>query len=322
MAGSCFLVTKTAHNFISELGRSKERVEQRLDVLLSISAFPKSSLVNAARYAVLGTGKRFRPIVSIATAMALGAEDKDVIDPACAIEFVHAASLIMDDLPCMDDAKLRRGKPACHILYGEDITLLTAISLLNQSYAVISAASSLDYETRVRISSILADSVGFDGLAFGQALDLHAQTDEVDITQLEVMQKQKTASLFVAATEIGALVAGAKNEQLELVKQFGLHMGRAFQILDDLLDATGEVESVGKDVGQDAGKPTFASLLGVKEAEQIAQQEVETAMQAVTFTGDNITAFASIAHMMLDAHMKKAPHHQSLENLNKVLESY
>ena len=312
----------TTHNFINQLGRSKERVEQRLDVLLSVAAFPKSSLIRAARYAVLGAGKRFRPIVSIATAMALGVKDKDVIDPACAIEFVHAASLIMDDLPCMDDAKLRRGKPACHIVYGEDITLLTAISLLNQSYAVISTASSLDHETRVRVSSILSNSVGFDGLAYGQALDLHAQTEEVDVAQLEIMQKQKTASLFVAATEIGALVAGANDEQLELTKQFGLHMGRAFQILDDLLDATGEIENVGKDIGQDAGKPTFASLLGVREAELIAQHEVETAMKAVTFTGDNISAFASIAHMMLDSHMKKAPHNKSLENLNKVLENY
>lgn len=309
-------------DFISRIGAAKRKVDLRLESLLPSSEHQMSKLTDAARYSLLGPGKKFRPIITVATTMALGGDENRAIDPACAIEMIHTASLIIDDLPSMDDAKMRRGQPANHIRYGEDIATLAAIAILSQSFGVVARTPSLSSETRMKITNVLSTTVGLEGLASGQALDLEVDAAGNNMAHLETMQEQKTGSLFVAATEIGALVAEAGDEKVHLVREFGRRLGLAFQILDDLLDVKSDIIQTGKDVQQDVDKATFPSLLGLEDAEKRAVHEVESAMAAVSSLEGSTRTFAQMAHMMLASHMEKIPQQENLGELNRQLADY
>ena len=309
-------------DFIARIGAAKQKIDGRLQTLLPDQSRRTSKLSDAARYSLLGSGKRFRPMITVATTMALGGNETHAVDPACAIEMIHTASLIIDDLPSMDDAQMRRGRPANHVQYGEDIATLAAIAILSQSFGVIARAPELSNETRIKITDVLSTTVGLEGLASGQALDLEVDANGNSMSHLETMQEQKTGSLFVAATEIGALVAGAGDEKLSLVREFGRRLGLAFQILDDLLDVQSDEIHTGKDVHQDIDKATFPSLLGLQDAEKRAVHEVESAMAAVSSLGGSTRTFARMAHMMLASHIEKIPAQENLGELNRQLADY
>jgi geranylgeranyl diphosphate synthase type II len=226
-------------------------------------------------YALTGRGKRVRPVLTLAVAEIFGRSSPPVLDLACAVEMVHACSLVLDDLPSMDDAGLRRGRPTTHRVFGEAVAILAALALLNRAYAL--AAESAQRLALARYTSEdmihhLAAAIGSHGLIGGQALDLLSRPEELDLDRLEYIHSHKTGALFMAAAELGAMAADARRKDLEVVARYAKNLGLAFQISDDLLDVLATPEETGKDAGQDAAKVTFVKLLGVEGAQTLADE--------------------------------------------------
>ena len=238
----------------------------------------------AMRAAVLSPGKRVRPMLALAAAEMLGGAADDALDLACAVEFVHCCSLVLDDLPAMDDAQLRRGRPALHREFGEDVALLAAFALLNRAYALVAETSQ-----RLRLSRYspedllhhLAQAIGTEGLIAGQALDLASDGSSPTLADLEYIHSHKTGALFLAAAELGAMAVDARRRDLEAIGAFAKNLGLAFQIEDDLLDVLATSAETGKDSGQDAAKATFVKLLGVDGARALADELLEFALASV-----------------------------------------
>lgn len=265
----------------------RARVDARLAELLTAGAAAPPVLREAARYALLSPGKRLRPVLAVLAAEHFGRtrSTQAALDVGCAIEMVHAASLILDDLPCMDDAELRRGRPTVHRRFGEDMAVLAAVALLNQAYAVVGGASGLSAEARLDLMLTLSGAVGFDGLVSGQARDLRERDAYAEAQPLHELNRQKTGVLFVAAVEGGARAAGAQDGRLAGARAFARALGEAFQILDDLLDATGTSEAAGKDVGQDGDKPTVVSLIGADAARLEMHRRLRSALDHLDEVG-------------------------------------
>jgi geranylgeranyl diphosphate synthase type II len=270
-------------------------VDARLAATLPEPSVGPARLMDAMRYSVLAPAKRVRPLLTLLAAEQLGGSPLAALDPAVAVEFVHAASLVLDDLPSMDDARERRGRAANHLVYGEDTAILAGVALLNQAYMVLAAAP-LPEGVRVRAVAVLADAVGVDGLTGGQEFDLRA-IDGADLgpEHVERTYRLKTAVLFGAAAELGGLAVGGSAAETASLRRFGLRMGLAFQAFDDLLDAHATAASLGKDVGQDAGKPTFVSLLGRDRTESYARNLVDQALQDLAEIGGPDTRLAKFA---------------------------
>jgi geranylgeranyl diphosphate synthase type II len=263
---------------LKELTRTlRETVEARLAALTPPADQSPADLHRAMHHTLLAPAKRVRAILAMLAAKDLGADGAAALSSACALEMVHAASLILDDLPAMDDASLRRGLPANHKLFGEATAILAAIALLNRAYGVIAEDASLSAAVRVRLADILSRSVGSEGLAAGQEQDLKWSPAKATRRDVELVHARKTAALFSAAAEMGAVVAGAGEENIMLMRNFGMKLGLAFQILDDLLDATASRESAGKDVAQDAGRPSLVLSIGLEAARHEAQIYIDEA---------------------------------------------
>ncbi len=272
------------------------RINQRLAELVPDEKTDPRLLHESMRYSLLAGGKRIRPVLTIQVATVLGATEEAALDAACAVEMVHAASLILDDLPCMDDAKLRRGKPANHLVFGEDTAILAATALLNRAFGVIAECDLLPAETRLDLTRLLSDSVGSNGIIAGQFCDLqirHGHGD--DVAGLTDMYGQKTGALFVAALEAGARVAGVDDVWVKAVREYGVNLGLAFQLLDDLLDTFGTREDIGKDTGQDDEKATLASRLGAHGTRQEVHRYIESAASALEPLGRSGHQLAALA---------------------------
>jgi geranylgeranyl diphosphate synthase, type II len=208
------------------------------------------------------------------------------LDAACAIEMIHAASLIMDDLPAMDDAELRRGQPTAHRQFGEDIAILSGIALLNRAFGVVASADGLSNATRIELIRILSESVGSNGLVGGQVIDLSERRGEMDRRRIEKLNQLKTAALFVASVEAGGVIAGASSEMLTTVRKFATDLGLAFQIADDLIDDPSFAGKTGKDTGKDHGKATLISVLGRNQARGALDQYLKAARTALLTMGN------------------------------------
>ena len=230
-------------------------------------------------YTVLAPSKRVRPVLVLLCAELCGGRAAHALPIAAAVELVHAASLILDDLPSMDDAALRRGRPANHKQFGEAIAILAAFALLNLSFGTI--ASACEAPLSARISKLFSDAVGRDGLVGGQAADLLATDQAIDFEMLERIHRGKTGALFVAAASAGALTAGASSDAIGSLAAYAKNLGLAFQIIDDLLDVEGDPAETGKAVRADARKTTFVSFSGVSGARQLARELCETADRAL-----------------------------------------
>ncbi|MGC1952857.1 MAG: polyprenyl synthetase family protein [Gammaproteobacteria bacterium] len=267
--------------FETETENMRRRIERRLDALVADRAESPHQLQQAMRYSLLAGGKRIRPVVTLMTAVHLGGQEHLALDPACAIEMVHTASLILDDLPCMDDATLRRGQPANHRVFGVDTAILAAMALLNRAYAVISSVHEISPELRLKLIDLLAGAVGSDGIIAGQIRDLRQDLRWQDAESLERMHGQKTGALFVAAAETGARLAGIPEQGLEPIRDFARNLGLAFQTLDDLLDTSSMASAAGKDVGKDCGKATFVSFMGEGRARLMVSRLIEAAVNAL-----------------------------------------
>ena len=256
----------------------RDQVNTRLDALVPGEREPPEPLHRAIRYSLMGPGKRIRPMVTVLAAAHFGGRVRDALDPACAVEMVHTASLILDDLPSMDDATVRRGRPANHVQFGEATAQLAAMALLNQAFAVLSRAPNLGASLRLRLVEILSDAIGSVGLIAGQVRDLAQELDQTTLAELQATNELKTATLFVAGAEMGARVAGIPEDRVDGLRRFARYLGLAFQVLDDILDATETVSAAGKDVGQDEHRPTLVTTMGMDHARRVADRFIEASV--------------------------------------------
>ena len=269
----------------ADLAPLKRAIESRLAEVLPDPDAGPLRLTEAMRYSLLAPAKRVRPLLALFAAEQLGADPLRALDVGIAVELVHAASLVLDDLPAMDDAEERRGRPANHKIWGEDTAMLAAIALLNQAFGVIAASPLRDVD-RVRAVAVLASSIGPDGLTGGQEFDLRANDAEApQPDDVERTHRLKTAVLFAAAAELGGIAAGGDPAACAALRRFGTRLGLAFQGLDDLLDAHAAASVIGKDVGKDVGKPTLVGLLGRERAEERARAHVRAALGELETTG-------------------------------------
>jgi geranylgeranyl diphosphate synthase type II len=268
----------------------RDVINLRLERLLPGSG--SEILVDAVRAACGGGGKRLRPTLAMLSAAHFGGREIAALDFGCALEMVHAASLILDDLPCMDDAAMRRGRPALHREFGEDAAVLGAVALLNQAYVVIIQDETLDATTRLCLSGLVSRAVGLGGLVEGQIRDLRDPPSHRDEAALTSLNHQKTGVLFVAALEGGAVIAGADSSARQSARVFANRLGFAFQLWDDLLDTTASQEMMGKDVHQDEGRITFVNLWGKERTRATIDAVIEEAIGAL---GDPDCALATYA---------------------------
>ncbi len=250
-----------------------QRVEQALTALIPEQT--PADLGLAMRYAVLDGGKRLRPLLVLATAQSLGHAPEQVMPAACAVELIHAYSLVHDDLPCMDNDVLRRGKPTAHVQFGEAVALLAGDALQALAFAALTAPHpDLSLDIQARWCAQLAQASGMNGMAGGQAIDLQSVGDKTLSEQaLQDMHRRKTGALLQASVMMGAAVADpnrphAVAQDLAL-SQFGAAIGLAFQVVDDILDVIGDTQALGKTAGKDAqnDKPTYVSVLGLERAQ-------------------------------------------------------
>jgi geranylgeranyl diphosphate synthase type II len=233
----------------------------------------------AMAYTVLAPSKRVRPVLTLLSTELCGGDVSAALPAAAVMELVHASSLILDDLPAMDDAPLRRGRPANHRQFGEAIAVLAAFALLNRAYATLARA--YDPALGARLSGLVSDAVGIDGLIGGQAADIFGTQERVTFEMLERIHRCKTGALFSAAATAGAVIANASAEALGSLGAYAKNLGLAFQIVDDLLDVQGDPAETGKAVRADMKKTTFVSFSGVAGARELAKELCQTADRAL-----------------------------------------
>lgn len=258
-------------------------------------------VVDSMRYSLLLGGKRIRPVMTLAFCQLCGGDAELALPFACAVEMVHTYSLIHDDLPCMDDDDLRRGKPANHKVYGEAMALLAGDGLLTKAFETALAFSGPAADA-VRGAKILAQCAGAAGMVGGQCIDLNSEGQDVDLNLLAEMDQGKTVALISAACQMGCAAAGAGEEALENARLYAEGVGMAFQIRDDILDVLGDAAILGKNVGMDSArdKRNYVSLLGVEEAQKLVDSftaQAEEALQPfpgdTTFLGDLARSLAT-----------------------------
>ena len=280
------------------LSDCRERVERALDRWLPAAGTCPERLHRAMRYATLGDGKRVRPVLVYAAGRALGAE-LDCLDAgACAVELIHAYSLVHDDLPAMDDDALRRGRPTCHKEFDEATAILTGDALQTLAFRVLCEDDDLciDRADRLRMIQALAHASGSRGMAGGQALDMAATGQDIDLAQLENLHIHKTGALVLASIRLGVLAAGAGNDpRVPGLERYAKCIGLAFQVHDDVLDVEGDTATLGKTGGKDAAahKATYPGLIGLEAARDMARRLVDEAL-------DNIAGFDAKADPLRD----------------------
>ncbi len=246
---------------------------------------PQDTVIEAMRYSLLAGGKRIRPFLTLEFCRLSGGGEEAALPFACAVEMVHTYSLIHDDLPCMDDDDLRRGRPTCHKVYGEAMALLAGDGLLNRAYetALAGAVDCDRPEYGVAAAAELAGAAGILGMIGGQVLDMEGETRSLSAEELSRMHSLKTGALIKAAARMGCLAAGAPEALLQAAEDYAANLGLAFQMVDDILDVTGDPAKLGKAVGADGvhHKSTYVSLFGLEEAGRLAEEATRRAVEAV-----------------------------------------
>ena len=264
------------------------RADQALEHLLPTADHPPTELHRAMRYAVLGGGKRLRPLLVYAAGHALGQQGPALDRPACAVELIHAYSLVHDDLPAMDDDALRRGRPTCHVVFGEAMAILAGDALQALAFEILAQEGDQIGATRcAAMLRALGRACGSEGMAGGQALDLAAVGRVLTLPELEHMHACKTGALIRSAVQLGALVADADESGLQVLDHYAHAVGLAFQVRDDILDVEGESAVLGKTAGKDAAaaKPTFPSIIGLAASRERLAELVQQACDAVAGFG-------------------------------------
>ncbi|MDY0746475.1 farnesyl diphosphate synthase [Paucibacter sp. R3-3] len=283
--------------------RKLHAFEQALDGFVPASA--PAGLGEAMRYAVLGGGKRLRPLLVLAACEAVDGQGEAAMRAACAVELIHAYSLVHDDMPCMDDDVLRRGKPTTHVAYGEAKAMLAGDAMQALAFDVLTPDEGVAPALQARLCRLLARSAGYDGMAGGQAIDLASVGQPLDEATLRDMHRRKTGVLLQASVMMGASCGNADARALEALDAYGAALGLAFQVVDDILDVTQDSAVLGKTAGkdQDANKPTYVSVLGLEPARRLALQLCDEAHAALNASGLADTAWLRhLADMVVERH--------------------
>lgn len=283
--------------------RGRLLIDAKLDQLLPAESHEPVAVHSAIRWSVFAGGKRFRPLLLLATGETLGAEPAELIATACALEMIHAYSLIHDDLPSMDDDDLRRGRPTCHIRFGEATAILAGDALQSLAFQTIAEDETLDATRRLKLITELARAAGTpQGMVAGQALDLEAESRQVSGAELEQSHGLKTGALIRAAARGGAFIANAGDKELNLVTRYATQLGLLFQITDDLLDVTATAEALGKTPGKDArsSKATFPGIYGIEATRERARHVHQEALAALAEMDCETVLLRAIADFILE----------------------
>jgi geranylgeranyl diphosphate synthase type II len=267
-------------------------IESELDRVTPSESVRPELLHRAMRYTLLAPSKRVRAVLTLLSAEVCGSSAR-ALPVAAAIELVHACSLILDDLPALDNADLRRGLPSNHVAHGEAMALMAAFNLFNLAFATI--ARSYEPALARELSLLVARSIGSEGVIAGEVEDLLATEAVITIDGLELIHRWKTGALFVAAATAGALTAGARREQIAALEAYSKNLGLAFQIVDDLLDVEGDPAETGKPRLADARKTTFVSFSGVEGARELARELCQTATEALSMFGPRAAQLRELA---------------------------
>ena len=257
----------------SFLKNARKQIDDKLNALISLpSDLPYSTLFDSARYSLSAPGKRLRPLLVLATVASYGLPLETALAPACSIEMIHAYSLIHDDLPCMDDDDMRRGKPTLHKVFPEWQALLTGDYLLTHAFEILANAPDLSADQKIALIRSLSSRAGAHGMIGGQMIDLLSVGQSIDWKLLEKMHLGKTAGLITCALEFGGIIADAPAKDLEALRKTGAAIGIAFQLIDDVLDYTSTEQELGKPIGSDHGKSkaTAVPLLGIDATKEKA----------------------------------------------------
>jgi len=276
-------------------------MEDALSSFLPSAVDVPSRLHEAMRYAVLDGGKRVRPLLVFAAGDVFDAEPDVLSRAAAAVEMIHAYSLVHDDMPCMDDDALRRGKPTVHVKYDQATALLVGDALQSQAFLVLSEGEG-EPDRRMKMLRLLAHAAGSGGMCGGQAIDLASVGITLSLAELEQMHRLKTGALLRASVLLGALCGKALNEREEAaLEQYANAIGLAFQVVDDVLDATEDSATLGKTAGKDAvdNKPTYVSILGLEQSQALAEKLRRDAHQAVFPFGDKAVRLRELADLIV-----------------------
>jgi geranylgeranyl diphosphate synthase, type II len=281
-------------------------VEEALGHYLPADGIP-AKIYEAVHYSVFNGGKRIRPILCLAAAEAVGGDLASAMPVACALELIHAYSLIHDDLPAMDNDDFRRGKPTCHKVFGEDMAILAGDALLTEAFVLLSRAekvrlSGFSAERRLAVIQEIAYAAGIGGMVGGQALDVLSDASESDENTLREIHRRKTGALIVAAVKSGAVIFNAGKDKIQALAEYGINVGLAFQIADDILNVEGDRELMGKDTGSDAArnKLTYPSMLGMEEAKEKLAKYIDAAVESLSGFDERAMPLIVIARYVME----------------------
>jgi len=290
----------------SRIGALRQTVEQALDRALPSRSVWPATIHEAVRYSLFAGGKRIRPLLTLAAGEAVGGDAADVMPLACAVEMIHTYSLIHDDLPAMDDDDLRRGKPTCHKVFGEAIAILAGDALLTRAFhhmAELPAGESAAIAVRrLRAIQVLGEACGTSGLIGGQVMDLQSEGKAVGATDLERIHRAKTGALLSACVRGGAVLGGASAADEDRLSGYASAVGLAFQIVDDILDATEGAEQLGKTAGKDAAreKATYVRIHGLERSRAMARDLLSAALAALGPFGARATLLSELARLIVE----------------------
>lgn len=278
----------------------KNLVELKLSEFFNPSGLSYDGLLESMHYSLTAGGKRIRPTLVLEFCRISGGDIEKALPVACAIEMLHTYSLIHDDLPCMDNDELRRGKPTNHVVYGECTATLAGDALQAEAFGTI-ARSELPAENKIACVEILADAVGSDGMCAGQYLDMVGESKQLTEDELDDINSRKTGALLIAACRMGVAAAGGSEEMLEAAAHYGACVGAAFQIRDDILDVISTSEELGKPVGSDAQehKNTYMALLGEERCMEMIEKLTNQAKSALCGTFDDTKFLCDLADSMV-----------------------
>jgi len=288
-----------------ELESLRTKINDALDSHLPHTSDIAQAVVDAMRHSVLGGGKRIRPMLVCAAADACGAPAAAALPVACAVEFIHAYSLIHDDLPAMDDDDMRHGLPSAHIAFGEANAILAGDSLHSLAFQTIAEAECHSSATRLHMIGLLAHAAGWNGMAGGQCLDIEAEGRSLTLDELKDLHRAKTGALIKVAVQLGILCRGEgaiDDHTIDLLSQFGDRIGLAFQVMDDVLDVTQSTQRLGKPAGSDEAldKNTFPKLMGTQQALALAQKLVDDARELLRGTGLQTAQLECLARLVVE----------------------
>ena len=287
------------------LQEKAELIEKNLvDYLPPQNKFP-SVIHESMHYSVFAGGKRLRPILMLATGELFDGDLDEMMPYACAVELIHTYSLVHDDLPALDNDDLRRGKATNHKVFGEAKAILAGDGLLNRAYETMlqqGLKGNLDSEVYLRSAKEISDAIGTDGMIGGQVVDLDMEGKEIDENTLLYIHNNKTGKLLSASIKAGAILALAKKDDIERLSRFSQYVGLGFQIVDDILDVTGEEEKLGKKIGQDENidKATFPRVFGLQNSKKEANKMIEKALEELSYYGDKANILKELTKFLIN----------------------